>query len=70
LVGPKIVASWSDVSVGAEIATLKDAFGADCDELYVRSLVRGHGPTQSAGLLAKGPEGWRVADAALVDVFR
>ena len=71
LVGPRIVAATTSVSVDSPIATIVAALGADCDEAYVRSLVRGHGPSASAGLLVKGPERWRVnAPAELLDVLR
>ena len=71
LVGPKIVATTDSVRVDQPIADLRAALDADRDELYVRSLVRGHGPTASAGLLVKGANGWRVnASEELLEVLR
>jgi hypothetical protein len=71
LVGPKIVVSTSEVSAGADLAEIKAAFQRDCDELYVRSFVRGHGPTKVAGLLSKCDGEWALPrDAGLVDVWR
>lgn len=63
LVGPKIVASTRTVSLARpprDVATsLRDA--TDVDEVYVRSLVKGRGPTQSpVGLLVKRESGWCV----------
>ena len=63
IVGPKIVATTRTVSLArppADIArALRDA--TDVDEVYLRSLVKGRGPTQSPlGLLVKGESGWRV----------
>jgi beta-glucosidase len=74
LVGPKIVASTRTVSLARpprDVATsLRDA--ADVDEVYLRSLVKGRGPTQSlAGLLVKGEGGWRVeASEELLEALR
>ena len=70
IVGPRIVGSTSEVSVGADPSQINAAFSRDCDELYVRSLVRGHGPTKVAGLLRKTAGGWQLPDAGLLDVFR
>jgi hypothetical protein len=70
LVGPKIVGSTSEVSAGSDLSEIKAAFSRDCDELYVRSLVRGHGPTKSAGLLRKTADGWQLPDAALLEGLR
>jgi hypothetical protein len=70
VIGPKIVTSTSEVSAGADLSDLSAAFERDCDELYVRSLVPGHGPTKCAGLLRKSPDGWTLADAALLEVLR
>jgi beta-glucosidase/6-phospho-beta-glucosidase/beta-galactosidase len=59
-VGPKIVATTNCVRIDQPFAQLRAALNTDCDEFYVRSLVRGHGPTASAGLLVKDESGWRV----------
>jgi beta-glucosidase/6-phospho-beta-glucosidase/beta-galactosidase len=69
LVGPKIVASTNEVSAASDPSVLRAAFERDCDELYVRSLVAGHGPTKSAGLLIKSADGWKLREAASVDVW-
>jgi hypothetical protein len=59
------------VRVDQPIAQLKTALNTDCDEMYVRSLVRGHGPSASAGLVVKDADGWRVnASDELLDVIR
>jgi beta-glucosidase/6-phospho-beta-glucosidase/beta-galactosidase len=71
LVGPKIVASTSEVSAGSDLSTIRATFDTDCDEVYVRSLVRGYGPTKCAGLLMKNADGWQLpTSAALLDVLR
>jgi hypothetical protein len=71
LVGPKVVASSAHVRVDQSIAQIRAELATPCDELHVRSLLRGHGPRASAGLLVKGPEGWRVdASEELLDVLR
>jgi hypothetical protein len=71
LVGPKIVATSASVRVDQPIARIKAELQSECDELYVRSLVRGHGPSASAGLLVKSSDGWRVeASEELLDVLR
>jgi hypothetical protein len=70
IVGPKIVGSTSEVSAGADLSEISAAFSRDCDELYVRSLVSGHGPTKVAGLLRKNADGWQLPDAALLDLLR
>ncbi len=73
-VGPKLVTSSRTLSLArppADIATsLRDATGVD--EVYLRSLVKGHGPTQSpVGLLSRGENGWRVdASEELLDALR
>jgi hypothetical protein len=63
IVGAKLVTSTRTVSLarpaGDVAATLRDA--TDVDEVYLRSLVRGRGPTQSpVGLLTRGEAGWRI----------
>jgi beta-glucosidase/6-phospho-beta-glucosidase/beta-galactosidase len=71
LVGPKIVATSASVSVDQPMDRIKAALETECDELYVRSLVRGHGPSASAGLLVKRSDAWRVgASEELLDVLR
>ena len=71
LVGPKIVATSASVSVDQPIERIRGALETECDELYVRSLVRGHGPSASAGLLVKRSDAWRVeASEDLLDVLR
>jgi beta-glucosidase/6-phospho-beta-glucosidase/beta-galactosidase len=71
LVGPKIVATTRSVRVDQPAAQLRAALESECDELYVRSLVRGHGPSASAGLLVKDGGRWRVdASEELLEVLR
>lgn len=70
LVGPRMVASTSEVSAGSDLSTIRAAFESDCDEVYMRSLVRGHGPTKSAGLLEKSADSWRlVTSAELLEIL-
>lgn len=71
LVGAKIVATSASVRVDQPLALISSALATECDEVYVRSLVRGHGPSASAGLLEQRSDGWRVrAPAELLEVFR
>jgi hypothetical protein len=71
VVGPKIVATTTSVRVDQPTADVQTALETDCDEVYVRSLVRGHGPSASAGLLRRGPDGWRVeASEELLELLR
>jgi hypothetical protein len=59
------------VSVDQSISEISAALESTCDELYVRSLVRGHGPSASAGLLVRRSDGWRVeATPELLEVLR
>jgi len=71
IVGPLIVATTANVSVDQPLAQIDSALRSECDELYVRSLVRGHGPSASAGLVVRGSDGWRVsASPELLEVLR
>jgi hypothetical protein len=70
-VGPKVVRSSQSVRVDQPLEQIRAALRTDCDELYARSLVRGHGPSASAGLLVKRDGAWRVsASEALLEVLR
>ena len=74
LIGPLLVGSSADVTLdrtASQIASWR-AQSRDVDELYVRSLVRGRGPTASArGLLEKDSNGWRIsAPAELLEALR
>jgi len=71
VVGPKLVATTRSVRVDQRREQIHSALDVECDELYVRSLVRGHGPTASAGLLVRRGDDWRVqASEELLDVLR
>lgn len=71
IVGPNIVRSSTSVSVDQPLAQIVAALETDSDETYVRSLVRGHGPSASTGLLEKRADGWRVnAPSELLEVLR
>ena len=71
VVGPKLVRSSASVRVDRPCAEVEAALASECDEVYVRSLVRGHGPSASAGLLTRQADGWRVhAPVELLDVLR
>jgi beta-glucosidase/6-phospho-beta-glucosidase/beta-galactosidase len=71
IVGPKIVSSTASLSVAQSITDLSAALKSECDEVYLRSLVRGHGPSASAGLLVKHSDGWHVeAPPELLEILR
>jgi hypothetical protein len=71
LVGPKIIASTSEVSVGSDLSVVRAALQRDCDELYFRSLLRGHGPTKCAGLLFKRAGNYELSSSEeLLDILR
>ncbi len=71
LVGSKVVSSSASVRVDQPIDQIRSALGTQCDEVYVRSLVRGHGPSASAGLLVKDGGRWRVdASDELLEILR
>ena len=70
VVGPRIVATSASVRIDQPIAQVSAALATECDELYVRSLVRGHGPSAGAGLLVKRTDGWCVeAPEELLDTL-
>jgi len=71
VVGPKLVTSTRSVRVDQPLEQIRSALESECDEVYVRSLVHGHGPSASAGLLVKDADGWRVsASKQLLEVLR
>ena len=74
LVGPLLVGSFCEVTLGtsAREMTAQRALRRDVDEVYVRSLVRGCGPSASArGLLTRDETGWRVgATDELLEALR
>jgi beta-glucosidase/6-phospho-beta-glucosidase/beta-galactosidase len=70
-VGPKLISSCASVRVDQPVSEIRGALETECDELYFRSLVRGHGPSASAGLLVKDSDGWRVnASEELLSILR
>jgi hypothetical protein len=70
-VGPQIVALTRSVRADQPPEEIRAALDTECDELYVRSLVRGHGPTSSAGLLVQRDDVWHVqAPPELLEVLR
>ena len=71
LVGPRLVRSSRTVELTSPALFDLDAM-LDCDELYIRSLVRGAGPSAArAGLLAKHEGRWRVsAPAEILEVLK
>lgn len=70
IVGPRLIMNSASVRVDQPASEIRAAIATECDELYVRSLVRGHGPSASAGLLVKGSDGWRVdASEELLDIL-
>jgi hypothetical protein len=71
VVGPKMVTSTTSVRVDQPIAQITAALETECDEVYVRSLVHGHGPSASAGLLVKRDGQWRInASEELLEILR
>jgi beta-glucosidase/6-phospho-beta-glucosidase/beta-galactosidase len=73
IVGPRLVRRSAVVSLDAapqDLVTAREA--SDVDELYVRSLLRGSGPTSvSAGLLSNRGGEWRVsAEEELLSALR
>jgi hypothetical protein len=70
VVGPKVVATSAVVRIDQPLVDIKAALEIPVDELYVRSLLRGHGPSAKAGLLVKRADGWQVdAPGELLDVL-
>ncbi len=71
LVGQRLVRSSRSVEV-ASSELLDVAHLGNCDQLFVRSLVRGVGPTAArAGLLSKHEGHWRVSAAPeMLEVLR
>lgn len=59
--GPLVVTSFREVPALADAAAMTALRRAgDVDEVHVRSLLAGHGPTRSlAGLLTRDGEAWR-----------
>ena len=73
IVGPRLVRRSAVVTLDAALPDLVTARNAsDVDELYVRSLLRGSGPTSvSVGLLSTRGGEWRVsADEELLSALR
>ena len=74
VVGSRLVGATSTISLDSEPDELarQRANAADCQEIYVRTLVRGTGPTSaSVGLLVQHGERWsRGPAAALLSVLR
>jgi beta-glucosidase/6-phospho-beta-glucosidase/beta-galactosidase len=63
LVGPRMVGSTRTIDLNLSPEEISRARGAahECEEIYVRSLVRGNGPTAaSAGLLEQQNGEWSV----------
>jgi beta-glucosidase/6-phospho-beta-glucosidase/beta-galactosidase len=73
IVGPRLVGRSAVISLDAAPQDLVAArHASDIDELYVRSLLRGTGPTSvSVGLLSNRGGEWRVsADKELLSALR
>jgi beta-glucosidase/6-phospho-beta-glucosidase/beta-galactosidase len=73
-VGPKMVGATATISLGLtrdECAAARAA-AAHCEEIYVRTLVRGRGPSAGApGLLERSEHGWSPSTSAqLLEVLR
>ena len=65
-IAPRLVDSWREVSIGSAIT------GSGVDELHLRSLVAGFGPTAArSGLLVREGAGWIDGPGvALLDALR
>ncbi len=63
LVGPLVISRTRTLSLARPIHELAgELVGADADEVYLRSLVSGLGPTGApAGLVSRDARGWRVS---------
>lgn len=60
VVGPRLVTA-RPVSLDEGVGALREARGAPVDEVHVRSLLAGHGPTRVArGVLVRDGGAWRV----------
>lgn len=73
LVGPRLVASSAVTTLDVAAEDLAEARRSlDVKEIYMRSLLRGSGPTSVAqGLLVQHGSEWRInAPAELLDAFR
>jgi hypothetical protein len=73
VVGPRLVASSAVTTLEVAAEDLLEARRSlDVDEIYVRSLLRGSGPTSvGQGLLVQHGSAWRVnAREELLDAFR
>ncbi len=73
VVGPRLVASSAVTTLDVATEDLLEARRSlDVDEIYVRSLLRGSGPTSVAqGLLVQHGSEWRInASDELLDAFR
>lgn len=73
LVGPRLVGAARTLSLEGPLDALRSAWidARGCDEVYVRSLVGGVGPSAvPTGLLARGKDQWApTAAAELLAVF-
>ncbi|MGA7836264.1 MAG: family 1 glycosylhydrolase [Acidimicrobiales bacterium] len=73
VVGPRLVASSAVTTLDVAVEDLLEARRSlGVDEIYVRSLLRGSGPTSVAqGLLVQHGREWRInASSELLDAFR
>lgn len=73
IVGPRLVSSSAVTTLEVAAEDLREArHSLEVDEIYVRSLLRGSGPTAlSEGLLVQHGTTWRVnASSELLDAFR
>jgi len=74
LVGTRLVATTRTIELNQTIDAVarQRHMASVCDEVYVRSLVKGCGPTRAAyGLLTRDGAGWSPsAETALLDVLR
>ena len=72
-VGPRLVATTRTIEMNQSLEAIAEQRrrASTCDELYVRSLVRGRGPTSaSAGLVAQRAGVWSTsATPELLDVL-
>ena len=74
VVGPKMVGATATISLGltSDECAVERIAATDCEEIYVRTLVRGHGPSAGPpGLLERNENGWSASTSAqLLEVLR
>ena len=69
-----MVGATATISLGltSDECAVERIAATDCEEIYVRTLVRGHGPSAGPpGLLERNENGWSASTSAqLLEVLR